>query len=235
MDGRSKAGILVSWGRYLFWAELRYRDWYKYMDKKGENAAEAISEWLGVSCYWAASLYVVIEGWETAKFKDPIIDALIALPKYRKALKRLRNGTFHYQPEVISPKVMEFLEATDVTDWLNFLRGEFRRWFYDQMEKIDRFTLRLPMPYKKWRKIFSDLVGELPSKPLAERIKRVNKQRDKVARKLEAEGSGSERAQDLRDVLDLCDLKINEAQEWIRNYRREQLAKFGLEPDTFLP
>ncbi len=56
-----------------------YRDWDKFMAEKGADAKKAKPEWLGVSCYWGASLYVVIEGWESAKFKDPIVDALLGI------------------------------------------------------------------------------------------------------------------------------------------------------------
>ena len=87
--------VLFSWGRYLYWAELRHRDWENFMTEKGADTKKAHPEWLGVSCYWASSLYVVIEGWETAKFKDPIVDALLGISNYKDLLRRLRNGTFH--------------------------------------------------------------------------------------------------------------------------------------------
>lgn len=102
MSDITNAEILFSWGRYLYWADVMHRDWHKVMLENAE-VATFTPNWLRVNSYWAASLYVVIEGWETAKFKDPVVDALLGVSNYKDMLRRLRNGTFHYQP-AICPK-----------------------------------------------------------------------------------------------------------------------------------
>src|SRR6266571_1991294 len=143
--------LLFSWGRYLYWADLMYGDWDKFMTEKGADTKTAKPEWLGVSCYWGASLYVVIEGWETAKFKDPIVDALLGVSDYKDVLRKLRNGTFHYQAKLLSPKVTEFFRSPNVTLWLYFLHEEFCRWLRDCIETVERGARLSPELSQEWR------------------------------------------------------------------------------------
>jgi len=137
LDFAGKIEPLFSWGRYLYWADLRHRDWWEFMSQKDAGVETAIPDWLGRLCYWASSLYVVIEGWERAKFEDPIIDALLGVPNHKYLLRKLRNGTFHYQPEIISPKMTEFFQSSDaeaILLWLHFLHEEFCRCLRDWAE-----------------------------------------------------------------------------------------------------
>ena len=124
-DITKNSEILYSWGRYLDWADLMYRNFDKYMTEKGEEPGKSKPEWLGVYSYWAASLYVAIEGWETVQFRDPIVDALLGVSNYKDTLRRLRNGTFHFQPKLISEKFTDFFRSPDVTLWLHVLHEEF--------------------------------------------------------------------------------------------------------------
>jgi hypothetical protein len=226
--------VLFSWGRYLYWADLMQRDWDKFMSEKGENAKKAIPEWLGVSCYWAASLYVVIEGWETAKFKDPIVDALMEVSDYKHVLRRLRNGTFHYQPAIISQKVTDFFQTPDVTLWLYFLHEEFCRWLRDCVETVERAALLSPEQSQEWRDDFADLIGWLPLRPAEQNLNALRKKCDEIEKELDASGSASEAAQDLRASLGGYDKAVNETAERVRQYRRDLLAQLGLNPDKYI-
>jgi hypothetical protein len=227
--------FLVAWGRYLYWADLMQRDWNKYMAEKDADADKAIPEWLGVTCYWGASLYVVIEGWERAKFKDPIIDALLGFSKHKDALRKLRNGTFHYQPALISPKLTEFLESPDMTLWLYFLHEEFCRWLRDCIEAVARAARLSPEKSQEWREDFSALVGWLPLRPAEERQQAFKKMCDDVEAELDSSGSTSQEALDLRASLGLYDTAVQKTAERVREYRRTLLAKLGLNPDDFIP
>jgi hypothetical protein len=208
--------LLYSWGRYLYWADLMQRDWDRFMAEKGENANKAIPEWLGVSCYWAASEYVVIEGWETADFDDPVVDALLGLTKYKEMLRRLRNGTFHYQPALISPKVVEFFQSPDVTLWLYFLHEEFCRWLRDCVEIVERSALLSPGQSQEWRDDFAKLVGWLPLRPAERELKRCKQTRDETEAKLDASGSCSEAALDLRASLSLYEDAVKKTAEAVQ-------------------
>jgi hypothetical protein len=228
--------FLISWGRYLYWADLMQRDWDKFMTEKGVDADKIIPEWLGVSCYWAASLYVVIEGWETEKLEDPIIDALLGISNYKDVLRRLRNGTFHYQAALISPKVTEFFESTDVTLWLYVLHEEFCRWLRDCVETIERVAILSPEQSQEWRETFCGLIGWLPLRPGEEELRTLKKKCEEIKAELDADGSVSEEAKDLRAAsLGLYDTAVKKTAESVREYRRNQLAKVGLNPDDFIP
>lgn len=227
--------LLFSWGRYLYWAELKQRDWDRFMTEKGEGATEAIPEWLGVSCYWAASLYVVIEGWETAKFQDPIIEALLKLSNYKDILKRLRNGTFHYQPELIAPKTNAFLSSPEGTLWLYFLHEEFCRWLRDCIETVERAALMSTEELGKWHKQCETLIGWLPLRPAEEQLNELRQMLDETKRELDASGDVSDVAEDLRSSFGLHDTAVKQTAERVRDYRRELLAKLGLKPDDYIP
>jgi hypothetical protein len=225
--------LLFSWGRYLYWAELRQRDWDRFMTEKGADAEKAIPEWLGVSCYWAASLYVVIEGWEAGKFKDPIIDALLRVSNYKDLLRRIRNGTFHFQPELTSPKT-EFLEPSDATLWLHFIHEEFCRWLRSCVEAVGSALLS-PEEAQEWRGQCAELFGWLPMKPAEEKLNELREMLDETEKELDASGDDSDAAKDLRSSFGLYDTAVNQVAQAVRKYRRELLERFGLNPDDYIP
>jgi hypothetical protein len=227
--------LLFSWGRYLYWAELKQRDWDRFMTEKGENATEALPEWLGVSCYWAASLYVVIEGWETAKFQDPVIEGLLKLSNYKDILRRLRNGTFHYQPELLAPKTHAFLSSPDGTLWLYFLHEEFCRWLRDCIETVER-SARMPTEEsQKWHDQWTALIGWFPLRPAEQQLNELRQMLDETKRELDASGDISEAAEQLRSSFGLHDTAVKQTAETVRESRRALLAKLGLRPDDFIP
>jgi hypothetical protein len=227
--------LLFSWGRYLYWADLMRRNWEKFMTERGEDANKAVPEWLGVSCYWAASLFVVIEGWETAQFSDPIIDALLGLSNYKDVLKRLRNGTFHYQPEIISPKVMEFFKSPEVALWLYFLHEEFCRWLRDWVETVEVSAPFLPAESEEWRTNFSTLVGWLPPRLAEAELKEARRRLHEYGKEYDTSRGSSDGLQELGTSQVLYDMVVKKAAEGVRDYRRAQLTKLGLNPNDFIP
>jgi hypothetical protein len=224
-----------SWGRYLYWADLMQRDWDKFMKEKGADAKKAIPEWLGISCYWAASLYVVIEGWETAKFKDPIIDALLRVSNYKDVLRKLRNGTFHYQPELIAPKASAFLRSPNGVLWLYFLHEEFCRWLRDCVETVGSSALLSPEESREWRDQCVELLGWVPLRPAEQELESLKKLMSKTREELDASESDSEAAKELCASLDGYEIAVMETAERVREYRRDLLAQLGLNPDSYIP
>ena len=78
--------------------------------------------------YWCAALYVVIEGFRKLKRRDEKIEELLRSPNV-DALRLLRNATFHFQNEFVSPKVMTFLRAKGSGTWLRSLTEAFSEYF----------------------------------------------------------------------------------------------------------
>jgi hypothetical protein len=226
--------LICSWGRYLYWTELMKREHDNFMEKRGAEANKAISEWLGLCSYWAASLYVVIEGWETAKFKDPIVDALLGISNYKDVLRRLRNGTFHYQTEIVSQKVIDFFQSPEVILWLCFLHQELCRWLRDFVETVERGALLSPEQTQEWRDNFADLIGWLPLRPAEREQQALKKKCEDIEAILDASGSTTEAAIDLRVSLGLYDAAVKKTAVGVRAFRRETLAKLGLNPDNYI-
>jgi hypothetical protein len=227
-----KGEPFFAWGRYLYWAELMRRDWYAY-EEKDDNEGHA--EWLGVFCQWGASLYVVIEGWETIKFQDPIIDALLKIADYKDALRRLRNGTFYYQPELISPKLIGLFRSEETVLWLYTLHEEFNRWLRDVVEHVEQKALLSAEQSREWREDFSKVVGWLPLRMGEEQLEQTRKKFDAIRAELDSSGSTTEAAQDLRSSLGLLDKLVTDRAQSEREFRRECLARVGLNPNNFIP
>jgi hypothetical protein len=207
-----------------------FRHWDSYMTEKGSDAGKALPKFIGVSSYWGASLYVVIEGWEKAQFNDPIIDALLGLSNYKDVLRKLRNGTFHYQPSLISPKIVEFFTSHEVVLWLHFIHQEFCRWLRDHVAAVER-ELRSQEEKHHWRQSFAELIGWLPLKPAEKELESLRELVAETTKELDASGSDSEEAKKLRDAIRGCDTAASETAEKVRLYRRARLEQFGLNPD----
>ena len=70
---------------------------------------------------WYSLLYVVVEGYSEIGYHDAEVDALLSNEDYVSRLRRFRNATFHYQEDPLSPKLMEFLQAKDSSEWIHNL------------------------------------------------------------------------------------------------------------------
>jgi len=213
----------LSWARYLFWAELMHRDWDRYMSEKGSD--DAVPEWLAVTCYWGASLYVVVEGWELLKLTDPIIEALLNRQTSKDMLRRLRNGTFHYQSSLTSPKMTDFLGSDpNATLWLVTLHDEFCRFF---RQWVDRFQ-GTPAELAEVRDYIVGIVGWIPPTPAEPEIK--------TLRQLQAQDEGilarNDACRQTRNALESAmksgEDAIKESRELAHRSRFERLWKLGV-------
>ncbi len=77
--------------------------------------------------FWYASLYVVVEGYRELGLHDPAIDRLLESPNVDH-LRLFRNGTFHYQQELIPQKLVCMMNSEDSVTWirqLNTRTGQF--------------------------------------------------------------------------------------------------------------
>lgn len=230
----AKSEDFFALARYLYWADLRRSGFNDFMEKHG-GEAKYHAECLGVYCYWGASLYVVIEGWETAEFKDPLIDALLKISDCRDLLRRLRNGTFHFQPSLTPAKLVGFLQAEETLIWLWMIHEEFCRWLRDVSDTVERDARMSSEETKEWRDSFSALVGRLPARPGEQILAGIREKCDKIRAILATDNGNTESAQDLRASLGLYDVAVKQTAHGEREYRRELLARLGLKPDDYIP
>ena len=82
---------------------------------------------------WYGLLYVVIEGWQSLKLKDQIIDDSLK-SKYTRLLKRYRNGVFHFQKKYNDERFEELCREKEAVEWITKLNKEFGRFFLEKLK-----------------------------------------------------------------------------------------------------
>jgi hypothetical protein len=87
--------------------------------------------------YWYGGLYAVVEGWQELGLADVEIDELLQSP-HVDALRRYRNGTFHYQRAYFDDRFKDLIATSGTAGWVFRLRNAFSRWFLDTLAAIRR-------------------------------------------------------------------------------------------------
>ncbi|WP_018694166.1 hypothetical protein [Algicola sagamiensis] len=105
------------------------------LPEESRQSVEMHSAWLRLLVLYSL-IYVVIEGYEELKMTNEKIDYLLSNREFVNKLKRLRNGTFHYQEKPIPDKVMDFLELKDSEIWINQLHKSFGLFFHENLIKV---------------------------------------------------------------------------------------------------
>jgi hypothetical protein len=72
---------------------------------------------------------VVIEGYVELDYHDAEVDAFLSNEDYVSRLRRFRNATFHYQEDPFSPKLLEFLQAENSSEWIRNLSHALEKFF----------------------------------------------------------------------------------------------------------
>lgn len=78
---------------------------------------------------WYSLLYVVVEGYRDLKQEFEPLDELLAQEEYVKLLRLFRNGTFHYQEDPLTEKIIGFLDKRDSEHWIYELNKQFQAFF----------------------------------------------------------------------------------------------------------
>lgn len=90
-------------------------------------------------------MYVVVEGYQKLGCHDSEVDGLLTQSHYVEAFRRFRNANFHYQEDLFSPKLLEFLAADGSEDWAYALYRALNSFFEKQLP-IKEFFDSLPDP-----------------------------------------------------------------------------------------
>jgi hypothetical protein len=80
---------------------------------------------------WYALLFVVIEGYRELGFKHEGLDQVLAQEEYVDLLRRFRNATFHYQPDPLNDKLIDFLAKEDSEHWIANLNKQMNAMFME--------------------------------------------------------------------------------------------------------
>ena len=137
-----RIAAMISFTRYLSWADLQRTLFEEEMGSEpGADDPSAMRNhewrWFGLMSYWYASLYVVIEAWDNLGYVDPIVSQLLSQPSdLRMLLRRFRNGVFHYQESLLTPKILDLLETGSAhVYWVWALHQEIVRAFEEHLEQ----------------------------------------------------------------------------------------------------
>lgn len=128
----------LSWARYLHWSEILYARWMTTHQERGDADSEVSDAlWFALAAQWLASVWVVVEGWQSLKMSDRVIDKLLdAYPDYCDLLKRFRNGVYHFQREVFDERLRAFpTNGQETLFWVMALFYEFKRFYWEWPDK----------------------------------------------------------------------------------------------------
>jgi hypothetical protein len=100
------------------------------------------SKHLRLQIYFAL-MYVVVEGYQELGYEDPDVDRLLGQAQYIEPFRRFRNGIFHYQEQITSPKVQEFFDLPGSEDWTYDLWRALHSFFRKRL-RIKEIYDRLP-------------------------------------------------------------------------------------------
>lgn len=86
--------------------------------------ADWTAQWIYLSL-WYASLFVVAEGWQEAGMTNERISNLLADTEKLGALRRFRNGVFHFQTDYFDARLTDLLAlGADSARWVRELHSE---------------------------------------------------------------------------------------------------------------
>jgi hypothetical protein len=117
---------VASWGKYIYRAEMERLNF----DLRIQNDDSGIRYFI-YSSQWLASLYVVVEGWETLKLSDEKINELLSVySDYVLTIKRCRNAVYHFQKNIVDKRVECAVSDKKLLVWAGALLDEFIRYLY---------------------------------------------------------------------------------------------------------
>ena len=119
--------------RYFMHANRMRTSYYELLGTEGPRPLDDPmgTDQFAFMSLWYGCLYALIEGWVELDLHHPAIDALLESPNV-DLLRRYRNGTFHFQRELWSRKVVDFIaEGAASAVWARDLNAAFGQFFLE--------------------------------------------------------------------------------------------------------
>lgn len=101
-------------------------------DPRDRKSARRNAKLLRLASFYA-QMYVVVEGYRSAKFQDPTLDGLLSDSKNRNSLRDCRNAVLHCQNEPLSKKLLNFLTSKEANTWLLKVHFAFAEFFEEKL------------------------------------------------------------------------------------------------------
>ena len=203
---------LMSWFRYLFWADTCYKRFEKLLETSNNSEEIPTNLFIALSSQWYGSLYVVIEGWEELKLEDKIISKLLNEHQNLKdLLRRYRNGVFHFQPKLLDNRFTDFEKTKNNSHlWIELLHRQFVRFFSDQLAN-------LPGDKGQQTEIkdsLKQIIGWIPDVTFNDRVRELNKLLEASEALLKEGHESNEKAKEFRMAIEqakdlLVEVKCN--------------------------
>lgn len=188
---------IFAWARYVFWADVECRQ-YEAHEPAKEEPVFGLS--LVLMIQWYAALWVAIEGWRACPLSDATIDELLTHAAFNRnieLLRRLRNGVYHYQQDLINERLLAFLrECEHTVPWAFLLHSEFKRVLW-QVAHPQGVASNIQ---EEMAEVIQGIVGWLPS-DIAEAAPHDAARRHREAAEMILKG-GSRDTQHASDLLD---------------------------------
>ena len=132
---------------YFYPCDFMHRDYHRVrrvLSRQKRRTKWRASQELCYSRLWLAMLYAVAEGFQKLGLCDPEIDLLLTDDALNR-LRRLRNGTFHYQQH--HEKLTQFFSAGRSNElWAEHLHAAFERFISDYTVDVAvKNLLAIPM------------------------------------------------------------------------------------------
>ena len=117
---------VAAWGKYIYRSDAERNKFEQEIESCDDGLLYFI-----YSSQYLASLYVVIEGWNTLKLTDRRIDPLLSsYEDYVQTVRRCRNAVYHYQKKYLDDRVKGAVGESEIFTWAGALLDEFIRYMY---------------------------------------------------------------------------------------------------------
>lgn len=220
-----KATDILSWGRYLCWLEEIKDKYDELLEQKEPKGIGSI----GLMAHYYGALYVLIEGWETIAFRDPIIEQLLSHQSgFKELLRRFRNATFHYQPELLDDRLLGLLKRKEEhVEWVVALHDEFLRFFRELIESFKGSNDQK----EEFQKAIKSILGYIPLKAIDKHILEVQQLNEETAQALRDNPptvDTSRLAFEMKQAINLTNSALSEAAANEEGLRRTRLSHLGI-------
>lgn len=112
---------LLTLHRYFITADLmrRHTDHYlnKFSPRELSPDSELFPDFFSYMSLWYSTLYVTLDGWQQLRIVDDPLAAALSDTRLR-ALNDFRNVTFHFRPNYIEPRHLEFIADSGSALWV---------------------------------------------------------------------------------------------------------------------
>jgi hypothetical protein len=138
MPDERKYEEVIAWARYLAWADQHRKRLADFFEQEPDSDSPGhTGRFITHTSQWFASLWVAVEGYKELGLRDNFVDAILENPpNYADLLRRCRNGVYHYQPELLAPRLGEFLTSAQAAlAWVHALHSELIRVFWHFPER----------------------------------------------------------------------------------------------------